>query len=214
MITVVIKDSGEASVVLMTYENLWKELKTIPGSEIIVESSWLEGVRKTKNKFVCFVEPDCLVSSGYFDSMAGHIKKNPQLGKLGILTGSTAVNNWAVKFFGYSIGNQYSDGVVPNREKKPTSVPFYTAQIAYLPGSIVRTAMLKTVLDDISANPSFEDDLVFLSAMVSLAFWRHNWMVFLAPNSTYCTTEDYVNDIGKFDSKAGALASKFAKESI
>lgn len=214
MITCVIKNSGEANVISLTYENLWKELKALPGSEIIVEENWLDGVLKAKNKYICFVEADCLVSSGYFTSMAGHIKKNPQLGKLGILGGSTAVNNWAVKFYGYSLGDHYSDGIIPNKEKKGTSVSFYTSQVVYLPGAIIRVGMLKTILDEMKAVTNMEDDLVYLSTMVSLAFWRHNWMVFLAPNSTYCTTEEYVNDIGQFDSKAGKLVDKFAKESI
>lgn len=214
MLTVIIKNDGEENVVKLTYENLWKELKHIPDAELVVSDNWFDALDKAKTKFVCLVESDCLVNSGYFDSMVGHLRKNPQLGKLGVLSSATAVNNWAVRFFGYHLGDNYSDGVIPNRDKKDTKLPFYTSQIAYIPGAVIRTGMFKTILKDIDAANSWEKDLVYMSTMISLGFWRHSWMVYIAPNSTYCTTEDYVNDIGKFDSGAGVLAQKFAKESI
>ncbi len=215
MFTVVLKHNGEENVIKLTYENIWKEIKNIPGAEIIVSNNWFNSLSKVKkNKFVCFVEADCLVNSGYFTSLVGYIKKNPQLGKLGILSTSTAVNNWAVKFFGYNVGNNQSDGIIPNKAKKETSLPFYTSQIAYIPGALIRVSMLKEVLDDVKVNASMEQDLVYLSTLLSLGFWRRNWMVYIAPNSTYCTTEDYVNDIGKFDHGAKDLVGKFVKESV
>lgn len=214
MITVIIKDNGESSVIDFTYENLWRELKDIPGAEIIVTKDWFEKVPEVKNKFICLAEADCLVNSGYFTSLVGHIKKNPQLGKLGILSSSTAVNNWAVKFFGYHIDDEHSRGVVPNREKKSNNLGFYTLQIAYLPGAIIRTGMLQKALVSSGANPSWQEDLVFMSTMLSLEFWRRNWMINIAPNSAYCTTEEYVNDIGKFELEINGLVEKFAKESI
>lgn len=214
MFTVLIRDNGEEKVTRLTYENLYKELRNVPDSDLIITKNWFDAVGDVKTKFVCLVEADCLVNSGYFDSLAGYIKKNPQLGKLGVLSSSTAVTNWANKFYGYSLGNNYSDGVIPNKDKKGTQLPFYTSQIAYIPGAVMRTQMFKTVLQDIEAANSLEKDLVYMSTMISLAFWRHNWMIYLAPNSTYCTTEEYVNDIGKFDSGAGVLKEKFAKESV
>lgn len=214
MITVIIRDNGEPRVIQLTYENIWKELKDIPGAELVVATDWFDAVKNVKNKFVCLVEADCLVSSGYFNSLAGHMRKNPQLGKLGILSTATAVNNWAVKFFGYSLGDGYSQGVIPNKEKKATSLGFYTLQVAYIPGSIIRTHMLQDMLEMLEANSSWQEDLVFMSTMLSIGFWRKNWMINIAPNSTYCTTEEYVNDIGKFETQTVDLAKKFVKESI
>lgn len=213
MITVIIRDDGEDKVVKLTYENLWRELKNIPDAEILVEQDWFNGLPKVKTKFVCFVETDCLVTSGYFESLYGFIKKNPLLGHLAVLSTATAVGTWAVRFFGYSLGNTYSDGIVPNLDKKNTKLPFYTVQIAYIPGALLRTSMVREVVDKAKINGR-DMDLVEMSTRLSLEFWRKKWMVYIAPNSTYCSTEKYLNDITKFDPQAKDLVGKFASESI
>lgn len=215
MLTVIIKDNGEPNVIKLTYENIWRELKNIPDAEILVEEDWFNGLSKVKTKFVCFVESDCLITSGYFESLIGFIKKNPLLGHLAVLSTATAVGTWAVRFFGYSLGNTYVDGVVPNIDKKNTKLSFYTIQIAYIPGAIIRTKMLKELFAKSSLVVNGKDmDLAQLSTLLSLEFWRKKWMVYIAPNSTYCTTETYVNNIGDFDPKAKDLVGKFASESI
>lgn len=212
MVTVIIRDNGEPNVIKLTYENLWRELKSIPDAELRVQTSWLDGLQEVKTKFVCFVEADCLVSSGYFDSLAGYIKKNPQMGKLAILSSSTAVDNWAVRFYGYRLGNNYSDGVIPTKDKKNTKAPFYTIPIAYIPGAFLRLNLLRQIIDEVK--PVNTEDLVYMSNQLSLGAWRKNWMVYIAPSSTYVTTDKSVNDIGRFDPKPGDLVQKFAKELI
>lgn len=213
MLTVVIKDNGEENVVKLTYENIWKEIKDIPGAELLVDSHW--GIKgSSKNRYICFLEADCLVNSGYFTSLMGLIKKNPKFRKLAMMTSATGVNNWGNKFYGYCIGNNYADGIVPVREKKSSAV--YPVQIGYLPGAVARKSMLEAALKKLDLQTGIEEDLVKMSTMVSLEFWRQGDgnPVFIAPNSTYVTTEDYVNEIAKFDSKAGDLALMFARESI
>jgi hypothetical protein len=64
MVSVVIRDNGEQSVIQYTFEKLYTELKDILGSELLVKKDW--EIAHIKNRFVCFVEPDCLVSEGYF----------------------------------------------------------------------------------------------------------------------------------------------------
>lgn len=213
MVTIIIRDAGEPNVIKLTYENLWRELKNIPDAEIIVEKDWFNGLTKVNTKWVCFVEPDCLVTSGYFESLTGFMKKNPLLGHLAVLSTATAVGTWAVRFFGYSLGNTYSDGIVPNVDKKATKQPFYTIQVAYIPGALVRTKMVRDVIDKAKVN-GMDMDLVEMSTRLSLEFWRKKWMVYIAPNSTYCSTETYLNDITKFDPQAKDLVGKFASESI
>jgi len=213
MLKIIIKDNGEPNVVKLTYENIWREVKDIPGVELTVEQHWFDSL-DTKNRYVCLLETDCLVNSGYFSSQIGLFKKNPMFRKLSMLSSATAVNNWDNKFYGYSLGNNYADGVIPNREKKSRSV--YPVQIGYVPGAVVRLNMLKKALRDLKVNNSWENDLVYLSTQLSLAFWRQGDgnPVHINPNTTYVTTEDYVNDIGKFDNEAGDLVNMFAKESI
>lgn len=216
MLTVVIKDSGEENVVKLTYENLWKELKDIPGAELIVRKNWLDSttLANTKNKYICFVEADCLVNSGYFSSQIGLLKKNPYFRKLAMFSSSTAVTNWANKFYGYNVGNSYVDGIAPNKDKKSNQP--YPVQISYLPGAIVRVNMIGALLLNMKPNTSWENDLVFLSTQVSLGFWRQGDgnRVYINPNATYLTTEEYVNDLGKFDANAGDLKKMFVRESI
>lgn len=225
MLTVIIKDDGEPKVLELTYKNLWRELKDMPEAELMVSNDWFKALSKVKTTYVCFVEADCLVSSGYFSSMMGLYKKSRMLRKLAMLSPSTAVNSWANKFYGYSIDKQWSDEtsdkvstlnpfVQPNKEMKSRGV--YPVQIGYVPGSIIRLATLKDLLKDIEINNS-NGDLMLLSTMISLGFWGQGDgnRVHINPNATYVTTEDYVNDLGQFDiSLAGNLAEKFRMESI
>ena len=216
MITVVIANNQEENVVKLTYENLWKELKDIPGAELFVADHWLDYSlsSNSKNKYVCFVEADCLVNSGYFSSQLGLFKKNTMFRKLAMLSSGVGVNDWANKFYGYTVGDNYSDGVIPIKTNKSKSL--YPVQIGYVPGAIIRKSMLIAALADLKPNNSWEKDLVFLSTQLSLTFWRQGDgnPVYINPNTTYVTTEDYVNDIGKFDSGAGDLVNMFARESI
>mgnify|MGYP003450299095 FL=1 len=104
MLSVVILDDGEPNVIKLTYENLHKETKQIQDSELIVAKDWFDALSVIKNKYVCLVEPDCLVSSGYFSSQMGLFKKNPYMRKLAMLSSATGVNNWANRVYGYKLG--------------------------------------------------------------------------------------------------------------
>lgn len=213
MLSVVIKDNGEKSVVNLTYQNLWRELKDIPGVELMVNKNWFDAIQNVKNGYVCFVESDCLVNSGYFSSQMGLLKKDSMFRKIAMLSSSTGVNNWANKFYGYSLGSNYTDGVLPVLNKKSTAV--YPVQIGYVPGAILRMTMLKEALLKLNwLSPP--DDLVKLSSELSIAFWRQGDgnRVHLNPNTTYVTTEDYVNDIGNFEINPGKLIGMFTKELI
>lgn len=215
MITVVIKDNGEEKVTQFTYENLWRELKDIPGAQLLIEKDWFGPVYKPSiNKYICFVEADCLVSSGYFHSQVGLLKKDAYFRKLAMLSSTTGVNNWANRFYGYCIDKRNPQRVVPIREKRTSSVD--SVQIGYVPGSIIRVSMLKQVLPKIQSANAEKIDLVLFSTEVSLAFWRtgDGNRVHINPNATYVTTEDYVNDLGQFEVDAADLLTKFERESI
>lgn len=217
LITVVIRDNGEPNVIKLTYENLWKELKNIPGADLLVAKNWFDALSMIKTTYVCFVESDCLVNSGYFSSQLGLIKKNPMFRKLSMLTSSTCVNDWAVRFFGYTLGNDYSSGITPIKDKKSNQL--HPVQIGYVPGAVIRTGMLKKALDKNKPNGQWEN-LVYMSAKLSLAFWSQGDgnPVFINPNASYVTTEDYVNDISPAIVDKGVdlsgLANKFKNESI
>lgn len=213
MLTVIIKDNGEPNVVKLTYENIWREIKDIPDVKLLVQPNWsVQDIKK--DRFVCLLEADCLVNSGYFTSMLGLFEKNKMFRKLAMLSSSVAVNHWHNKFYGYTIQDDNVEGVVPVREKKSRAV--YPVQVGYVPGAIIRTSMLLDALESTGANVSWEDDLVYLSTQLSLAFWSQGDgnPVHINPNTTYVTTEDYVNDISKFYVNSEGLLEMFKKESI
>lgn len=214
MITTIIKDDGEPKVNQLTYENLWRELKDIPGAELLIEQHWFDGVLKTKNKYVCLVEADCLLSSGYFTSQLGLLKKDPYFRKLAMLSTVTGVNNFANRFYGYKIDKQHDKKVTPVLQKRSNNVD--AVQIAYAPGSIIRVSMLKKIIKQPEILSAVEKDLVLFSTVLSLGFWRQGDgnRIHLNPNAVYVTTEDYVNDLGNFVVNGDDLLEKFERESI
>jgi len=219
MITVVIKNNGEENVIKLTYSNLWREIKDIPGAELIVENDWMDAVFKVKNDYICFVEADCLVTSGYFISQLGLMKKNKHFRKMAVMSSSTAVSRWDNKIYGYNVGNKHMDGVMPNKSKV-SSQP-YPVEIAYIPGSIIRMSMLGRLITDMELAKGWQDDLVYFSTMLSIGFWSQGVgngignMVYINPNASYCTTEDYVNDIAKIDAGVSEQTfSMFRSQSI
>lgn len=209
MLSVIIKDDGEANVTKLTYENLWRELKGMPDVELIVAKDWLGALDKVENKYVCFVESDCLVSSGYFSSQLGLFKKNPDFRRLAMLSSAVAVNNWAVKFYGYSAGQGY---VEPTKNKKSRYV--YPVQVGYVPGAIINVLMLREILSDIQQVRY--DDLIELSTIISFGFWRKGdgHRVHINPNTTYVTTEEYTNELGDLDLDTSDLKDLFKREVI
>lgn len=214
MLTCVIKDSHEPNVIKLTYENIFKELKDIPDSEIVVQEDWLDF--NTDNKYICFLEADCLVNSGYFSSQLGLLKKSPYFRKVAMMSSGIGVNNWANKFYGYSIGDSISDGIIPVKDKKSNVV--YPVQIGYVPGAIIHVGMLSKALKTVKTVN--QKNLTHLSTQLSLAFWQQGIgngvgnRVHINPNTTYVTTEDYVNDIGKFNHDGAKLYDMFKAQVI
>lgn len=201
MITVIIRDNGEKSVIQMTYEDIWKQLKELSGAEIIVHPDWFQALPAAQNKFVCFVEPDCLVSPGYFASQVGIFTKNKSLRKLGILGTATGILNWANRIYGYSFGNNWSDGIVPNRTASSRVIS--PVQVAFVPGAIMRTKMLREVVkvheERFGDAPIDNENLVKLSVYLSVRFWElgDGHRVAVNPSTTYVTTEEYPLEIFK-----------------
>lgn len=213
MVSVVILDNGEPKVIQLTFENLYSELKDIYGSELLIKDKWfdLEGI---KNKYVCFVEADCLVSEGYFKTLLQDFVKKGSPRNEAVLSSATAINYWDNKIYGYNIN---ADIITPNR--KPKSSISFATQIAYIPGSIMRMSMLRSCLKNLDIEVS---NLTSLSAELSMAFWRRSaespgkgYKIYVNPKTTYLTTEDYVNDISRYTTLiTDDVLSLFKRESV
>lgn len=241
MLTCIIKDNGEENVIKLTYENIYRELKSIPGAELTVSETWLGALNRVENRYVVFLESDCLVSGGYFDSMLGLLQKSPHFRKIAMMTSSTGVNNWANRFYGYSGDQVWSnkahldDGtelqtknnyIKPNKEKKSTGV--YPVQVGYVPGSLLHMGMLTKALSTLNAQEGIENNLAQMSILLSLTFWGQGGAkegsdsfgggignrVHINPNSTYVTTEEYVNDLQPGDKRMDKLMAMFKAQSI
>jgi hypothetical protein len=214
MLSTIILEGTEPNVIKLTYENLFKEMKQIPDGELIVAQNWFDALSVVKNKYVCLVESDCLVSSGYFASQMGLFKKNPYMRKLAMLSSATGVNNWATRVYGYKLGGNYTDGIIPVLDKTSTSV--HPVQMGFVPGAIIRVEMLKKALSTLKFSSHDDMNLVTMSAMISIAFWKQGDgnRVHINPNTTYVTTENYANDICMVDVKPGNLVEMFRKEVI
>lgn len=227
MISVIIFDNHEPKVIELTYENLYREIKNIEGSQLLVSDDWFKALNQVKNDYVCFVESDCLVNSGYFSSMMGLITKNTHLRKLGIFGTAVGVNNFANRFYGYRldekfepIGKTDSGKVIeakiryiePVRDKKSTAP--YPVQMAYVPGAILRVSMVKDAIKRLDFPFAPQTNLTRFSAMLSLSFWEHGARVHINPNATYVTTEDYVNDRDVTTEPNQEVMMSFKKEVI
>lgn len=218
MLTVCIaKQRVEQTVIDLTEDNMKRELKSVNNSELLITEGWSEGIGKCKTEFICLVEPDCVVSSGYFASMIGLYKKNPMYRQLGIMSSSTSIVNWATKIYGYELADRQTGGVIPLKRQVSTSP--YRVQIAYIPGSIIRVSTLRDVLNGNRKNHiigsglmKLSSDLTYFSTMMSLAFWRAQSHICINPTSSYCTTESYVGDKGIFDTEAGDIYPRIQKE--
>lgn len=222
MLSVIIKDGGEPNVTQLTFEQLYKELKDIPGSELLIKSDW--DITDVKNRYVCFVEADCLVSEGYFKKQIQAFDKLSP--RVVALSQTTAVRYWNNEIFGYRLGIEPNTATLPVRKAKSRQKP-YQVQIAYVPGTIIRTTSLKRILKGLKIN-NLEADLVYYSLLISLGIWQSGittdakhplgqlgTQIYMNANVSYCTTEDYVNDIGYFDEVLDDnLLSLFLRESI
>lgn len=225
MITVAIRDNGEKNVIKLTQEQLQRELNDIKGAELVVVDDWFEALDKTKNDFICFVEPDCLVSSGYFSSLVGIFRKDTSLRHLGILGSAVGVLNWANRIYGYSLSPDRESEILPERIAASTVV--YTTQFVYVPGAIMRTKMLRKAIDKLEVerlksaddddSPLFDvDDLAGLSIMLSSMFWTlgDGHRVAINPNTSYATTEAYVQEPIMIETDVSDLMKIFKKAGI
>lgn len=214
MVSVIILNNGEDSVVQMTFEDLYKELKDINGSELLIKDNWFD-LENIKNRYICFVEADCLVERGYFHSMLEKFKEKGYSRNMALMSSSTSISYWNNKIYGYHLNE--SGGITPNREPK-SRVPF-TVEVAYIPGSIIRMSMLESILKDFDHQTK---DLVKLSSEMSIALWKKSaqsqgkgYRIYLNPRTSYLSTENYVNDLGQFEtSVTDSILSLFGKESI
>lgn len=207
MVTVIIPSTDEPKVVQYTKELIGRE--GFPaGSKVLVESSWEAGFKKVKTDFVCFLEPDCLVSSGYFMSLTGLLAGRSKMNKVAMMTSGTCVKYWPIKHYGYSFDGRAAEPVM-----KASSTEPYNVRVGYVPGAIIRMSTLESVKGNLSFNT---EDIVKLSVKLSLAFWKNGGgcQVMVNPNTSYVTNDDIAGVTNYIDEPLGKLTKLFKQRSI
>lgn len=220
MLSVIIKNTNEPNVVRLTYDNFCRDLLSVKDStELIVADTWETGYAQSKGNFVSFVEPDCLVSSGFYSSNFSLFKKNDHYRKLAMVGSSVGVDDWGNRIYNYKLG-QVTAGdddlsvtywrLQPERRKKGQGL--YPVQVSFFPGAIFR----RTAIDDIVREIGLkDDDLVRLSTKICFYLWGNNRRLLINPNTTYVTTDRRVENPGLWEPEVPDQATAiFAREQL
>lgn len=226
MITLIIKRDSEPTVIQLTQENVIKQLAMINGSEMLLEDTWLEGLKKVRTPYVCLLEGDCLLSANYLQSNVNLLKKttmSPKGGgynKLAMIASCLGVNSYAERIYNYKVQESpwrkgggaliKSYEITPNLEKKENKL--YHAQVGFVPGAILRMAALGR---DIDTLPWDTKNLVEMSTAVSFHFWNTGRRIQVNPNTTYVSTLNYLEEPPQFKWDLSEQAAHiFQRESI
>lgn len=224
MLTIILKRSDVPKVIQLTQENIMKELSQVIGSEMLLEDSWNQGIQKVRTPYFCLLEPDCIVSSGYFSSNYGLMRKASYLPKgggavkLAMIASCLGVETFADRIYNFKIerGSWYGNDavrvrqyeVLPNRDKNHSSL--YEAQIGFVPGAIIRKSSIQ------KADVNWDDrNMVRLSYELSAWFWTTNRRIQINPNTTYVSTQKTLRKPTPFLLKSyEGLESLYAREGL
>lgn len=219
MLSVIIPNTDEPTVVQLTYDNLRKELFSVDGSELIVADNWLAGLEKAQGDYISLVEPDCLVSGGYFSSNLGLFRKNAFYRKLAMVSSCVGVDNWGNRIYNYKLDKvvagdeKLSVGywhIAAERRKKGSGL--YPIQIGFVPGAIFRKSALQKLVKQVDLQ---NRDLVALSTEISFNLWNSNRRIAINPNTTYVSTDRNIENPADFKFKVPDRAANiFTQEQI
>lgn len=204
--TVIIKRNAEPTVIQLTQENVMRELQSMRNSEMLLEDSWTQGLKKVRTPYVCLMEADCTLSGSYLSSNFGLMTKddrNPTKGtggylKRAMLASCLGYRSFANRIYNYQLTLVTDKGQLvsisdwqlrPNRDKRSTKP--YHVQVGFVPGAIIRMTAIRDIIDSFNWD---EPNLVKLSTGLSFYFWDTNRRIQINPNTTYVSNEDYLED--------------------
>lgn len=213
MLSVILPRWDDPPVIEMTRDNIQNELRSVVDAELIVANSWLDGLNKSRTDFVCLIEPDCLVSSGYFSSNLSLFLKNKQFRKLAMVSSAIGLNNWGNKIYGYHMERvtygKDDDNIQTTcteiqafRERRSSSL--FPVQVGFLPGAIVRRSAMQAILQEFKKLDM--QDLVKLSTDISFYLWSTGRRVYVNPNTTYVSTDRRLENPDSFKWKLATEA--------
>lgn len=189
MVTVIIKRNAEPTVIQLTQENIMRELQSMNNSEMLLEDSWATGLKKVRTPYVCLVEADCILNSGYlFSSVSvmmsdnhNPIKRTGGYLKRAMLSSPVGIKSFSKRIYNYET---MSGRIEPNYDVR--SISPYHVQIGFVPGAIIRMTAIKDIINKFDWN---EPDLVRLSTKLSFYLWNSNRRVQVNPTNIYVSNE-------------------------
>lgn len=230
MLTVVIKKSDDLDASQMTQKTILKELWAIPESEMLLEDSWLQGLKKVRTPFVCLVEADCILSASYIASNFNLLRKSQSqalggkgtgrgmggggLMKLAVLSSCLGIKDFSNRIYNYRLA-KVEDGpsmkgwhIQPQRESR--DIHLYMVQVGFIPGAIMRMSSIKDSIETLDWD---QPDLVKMSTEVCFHLWGTNRRVALNPSTTYVTDTIGLDNPPLFSVKISTVvANTFNKE--
>ena len=235
MLTVIIKRNEEPKVIQMTQSDIIKQLDSILGAEILLEDTWLAGLRKVRTPYVCLVEADCTLSASYLLNNYNLLVKTNLKGKTGkgsggdrggggytkiaMLASCLGVKNFGNRIYNYKLTKVKDiniNGVTgkswhvqPHREG--LDIRMYMVQVGFVPGAVLRMSSIKDAINKLDWD---ESNLVKMSTDISFYLWGSGRRVALNPSTTYVTTQNLEKTL-LFDVKVPDMAANiFQKEYI
>lgn len=208
----------------MTQQHIIAELAQVNNSELLLEDTWLEGLKKVRTPYVCLVESDCLLSLDYIVSSINILKSLANSGKnyngikggshggggytrLAMLASSVGILNFSNRVYSFGLEGTKIEA---NRDRQGSFM--YPIQIGFVPGAIIRMSAIK---DDLDKLPWDDSDSVKMSIVVSFYLWGSNRRVELNPSTTYITNDSRLNNLKTFKGDIPEEAiNTFKQESI
>ncbi len=218
MITLIVRRDSEPRVIQMTQESVMRELSSINGAEMLLEDTWLEGLKKVRTMFVCLLEADCVLSANYLGSNYGLMRKmlSPMQeggnAKTAMMASCVGAKRFDKRIYHYelklhtdviSLDNAVTSWQVKPVTKKNHTKP-YEAQIGFVPGAILRYNSIKDTIDSINWD---QNDLVKLSTDLSFHLWDTNRRIRVNPNTTYVSSQEYLEEPPRYTIRVPAKAA-------
>lgn len=226
MLTVIIKRNSNPDDAQMVLKSVMGDMWAIKDSDILIEDSWREGIKKVHTPFMMLLEADCVLSGGYIGSNFGLMRQdshNDLKGtggylKRAMLASCVGYEDFANRIYNYELHKieEGADirirywGIDLSREKRSTTP--YAVQVGFVPGAIIR----KSSLNELSKNFNWDDpNIIRMSTRLSFHFWDTGRRIQVNPNTTYVSNSTQVIEPAqfKFDRYDRAF-NLFAKERI
>lgn len=210
MLSIILADRDDLAVVDYTEEMLEDQISRMD-AEIIRATSWRTGLEMSEGDFLCYVEPDCLLSEDFFMVSLNTMASSAQYRKLAMVSPVLCARRWEREIYGYKEELGQIVPVIPETDRKKYLPSFKqklsAIQIGYLPGSIIRRSAAERLY--------FNSDVPLKSSVEnSLALWEEGNRILLNPYSKYVSNEQGLDESIPYGRVSAKVSQMFERELI